>query len=75
MIQIFILSINGCSPELPSDCTNMTKSASMHLGILIGALSGVIVSWWIYYRQKKTTEKQDEIIKKLQIWKNCTIHY
>lgn len=65
MIQIYTLSIYGCIPELSSDCTDMTNSASTYLGILIGALIGVIISWWIYYRQKKTTEKQDEIIKKI----------
>ena len=43
----------------------MTNSASMYLGVLIGALIGVIISWWIYYRQKKTAEKQDEVIKKI----------
>jgi len=53
----------------------MTNSASMYLGVLIGALIGVIISWWIYYRQKKTTEKQDEVIKKIADWKNCTTHY
>jgi gas vesicle protein len=43
----------------------MTNSASTYLGILIGGLIGLIISWWIYYRQKKTTEKQDEVIKKI----------
>jgi hypothetical protein len=42
----------------------MTNSSSTYLGVLIGALIGVITSWWIYYRQKKTTEKQDGVIKK-----------
>jgi len=43
----------------------MTNSSSTYLGVIIGALIGVIISWWIYYRQKKTTEKQDEVIKKI----------
>jgi len=61
------LSIYGCILELSSGCVDMTNSASIYLGIIIGALIGVVISWWIYYRQKKITEKQDDVIKKLQI--------
>jgi len=46
-------------------CVYMTNASSTYLGVLIGAIIGVIISWWIYYRQKKTTEKQDEVIKKI----------
>ena len=66
MIQIFILSIYGCIPELSTGCVDMTNASSTYLGVLIGAVIGVIISWWIYYRQKKTTEKQDEVIKKIE---------
>ena len=52
----------------------MTNSASMYLGVLIGALIGVIISWWIYYRQKKTTEKQDEVIKKIADLEELHLH-
>ena len=65
MTQLFTLSIYGCIPELSSGCIDMTNSASTYLGVLFGALIGIIISWWIYYRQKKTTEKQDEVIKKI----------
>ncbi|MDQ3840473.1 MAG: hypothetical protein M3297_14530 [Thermoproteota archaeon] len=37
----------------------MTNASSTYLGIVIGAIIGGIISWWIYYRQKKTSEKQD----------------
>ncbi|HJU94614.1 MAG TPA: hypothetical protein VJ643_01160 [Nitrososphaera sp.] len=37
----------------------MTNASSAYLGIAIGAIIGGIISWWIYNRQKKTTEKQD----------------
>ena len=43
----------------------MTNASSTYLGVVVGALIGVIISWWIYYRQKKTSEKQDEVIKKI----------
>ncbi|HEX5186149.1 MAG TPA: LapA family protein [Nitrososphaeraceae archaeon] len=66
MISLFTLSIFGCIPELSSGCVDMTNSSSTYLGVVIGALIGVIISWWIYYRQKKTTEKQDEVIKKIE---------
>ena len=49
----------GCIPELTKDCQDMTNASSTYLGIAIGAIIGGIISWWIYNRQKKTTEKQD----------------
>lgn len=66
MIQLFILSIYGCIPEISTGCVDMTNASSTYLGVVIGAIIGVIISWWIYYRQKKTTEKQDEVIKKIE---------
>ena len=40
----------------------MTNASSTYLGIAIGALIGGIISWWIYNRQKKTTEMQDRTL-------------
>ena len=62
------LAIWGCIPEVTTDCLDMTNASSAYLGILIGAIIGGLVSWLVYNRQKKTTEKQDltlESIKKL----------
>jgi len=46
LIQLFTLSIYGCIPELSSGCVDMTNSSSTYLDVLIGALIGVILSWW-----------------------------
>jgi uncharacterized membrane protein YgaE (UPF0421/DUF939 family) len=59
MWQDLLLDIWGCIPELSKGCQDMTNASSTFLGIAVGALIGGIVSWWIYNRQKKTTEKQD----------------
>jgi hypothetical protein len=59
MLQNLLLATWGCIPELTKDCHDMTNASSTYLGIAIGAVIGGIISWWIYNRQKKTTEKQD----------------
>ena len=59
MWQDLLLDIWGCIPELSKGCQDMTNASSAYLGIAVGALIGMIISWWIYNRQKKTTEKQD----------------
>jgi hypothetical protein len=59
MWQNLLLDIWGCIPELSKDCQDMTNAASTYLGILVGAIFGGIISWWIYRGQKKTSDKQD----------------
>lgn len=59
MLQDLLLLTWGCISELTKDCQDMTNASSTYLGIAIGALIGGIISWWIYNRQKKTTEMQD----------------
>jgi Na+/glutamate symporter len=54
-----MLTTWGCIPELAKDCQDMTNASSTYLGIVVGAIIGGIISWWIYNRQNKTAEKQD----------------
>jgi uncharacterized membrane-anchored protein YhcB (DUF1043 family) len=58
-----ILAIWGCVPELTKDCVDMTNASSTYLGIVIGAVIGAIISWWIYNRQIKTSRQQDHILQ------------
>ena len=60
------LAIWGCIPEITQDCQDMTNSSSTYLGILIGAIIGGLISWWIYNRQQKTSEKQDRVINRIK---------
>ena len=52
---------------LGGDCTtaqyDMSNAASTWVGLFAGVIIGAIITWWIYNRQKKTSEKQDEVIK------------
>ena len=52
----------GCIPEITKDCIDMTNAGSTYLGLIIGAILGSIISWWIYNRQKKISDKQDNLL-------------
>jgi hypothetical protein len=65
MLQELLL-MWGCIPELTRDCQDMTNASSTYLGIAVGALIGGIISWWIYNRQEKTTEKQDLTLARIK---------
>ena len=60
----------GCIPELFSNCMDMTNSSSTYLGIIAGAIIGGIVSWWIFNRQKKTSDKQDYTLNRIEQLEN-----
>lgn len=66
MFQYLLLVTWGCIPELTKDCQDMTNASSTFLGILIGAIIGALISWWIYNRQKKTSEKQDLALSQIK---------
>lgn len=56
----------GCIPELTPHCMDMTNSSSTYVGIIIGAIIGAIISWWIFNRQKKTSDKQDYTLNRIE---------
>ena len=56
----------GCIPEITKNCQDMTNASSTYLGIVGGAIIGAIVSWWIYNRQKKTSEMQDSTLNRIK---------
>ena len=56
----------GCIPELTKDCLDMTNASSTYLGIAGGAAIGGIITWWVYYRQKKIAEIQDFTLKRIE---------
>ena len=43
----------------------MTNASSTYLSIVLGALLGIVIAWWIYKIQKKTTTKQDETLRRI----------
>lgn len=56
----------GCIPEITKDCQDMTNASSTYVGIAGGAIIGGIVSWWIYYRQKKIAAIQDMTLNRIK---------
>lgn len=64
MFEIFAMW--GCVPELTRDCIDMTNAGSTYFGLVMGAIRGAIISWWIYYRQKKISEKQDNLLNHIK---------
>ncbi len=58
----------GCIPEITKDCQDMTNASSTYLGIAVGAAIGGIISWWVYYRQKKIAEIQDLTLNRIKAY-------
>ena len=65
MWQNLLLSTWGCIPELTKDCQDMTNASSTYLGIVVGAIIGGLITWWVYYKQNQTSKKQDELLNKI----------
>jgi len=62
----FILDIWGCIPEISKNCIDMTNASSTYLGVIMGVIVGSVISWWIYNRQKRTSEQQDKILGRIE---------
>ena len=60
----------GCIPELSRNCLDMTNSSSTYLGIIASAILGGILSWWIFNRQKKTSNMQDYTLSRIEQLEN-----
>jgi phosphate/sulfate permease len=63
MLQVFALW--GCMPEITRGCVDMTNASSTYLSIVLGAIVGGLITYWVYKIQKKTTAKQDETLRRI----------
>jgi hypothetical protein len=50
----------GCMPEITRGCVDMTNASSTYLSIVIGAVVGALITWWVYKIQKNTTMTQEK---------------
>ena len=62
MLWSYFFYVWGCIPEITKNCQDMTNASSTYLGIAGGAIIGLVVSWWVYNRQKKTAKMQDSVL-------------
>lgn len=62
----FFLDLWGCMTEISKNCMDMSNASSTYLGIVGGVITGGVVSWWIYNRQKRTSDQQDKILGKIK---------
>ena len=43
----------------------MTNASSTYLSLALRAFVGGLISWWVFKIQKKTTAKQDEMLRRI----------
>jgi uncharacterized membrane protein len=60
-----VLVVWGCMPEITRGCVDMTNASSTYLSIVIGAVVGALITWWVYKIQKNTTIKQEETLNRI----------
>jgi chromosome segregation ATPase len=60
------LDLWGCMTEISKNCMDMSNASSTYLGIVGGAITGGIVSWWVYNRQNRTSMQQDKILSRIE---------
>ena len=56
----------GLHTRVTKGCQDMSNASSAYLGIAVGAVIGGVISWWIYYRQKKIAHMQDFILNRIK---------
>jgi hypothetical protein len=58
------LTILECVYFFGVDCNkgDISNAWSTWVGLAVGAAVGAVITWWVYYRQKKISEKQDELL-------------
>jgi uncharacterized membrane-anchored protein YhcB (DUF1043 family) len=55
------------------DCnrnTDISNAGSTWVGLAAGIIIGVIITWWVYNRQKKTSDIQDKLLKQVVALEN-----
>ena len=64
LLMLESLTILGCVYFFGVDCNkgDISNAWSTWIGLAVGAAVGAVITWWVYYRQKKTSEKQDELL-------------
>jgi uncharacterized membrane protein YgaE (UPF0421/DUF939 family) len=72
-LKQFLLATQKQNPRLQANCIviqqlsiDYSTGPSTYFSLLIGAIVGGTVSWWIFKRQKMTSEKQDIAIKRIE---------
>ena len=60
-----VLALWGCMPEITMGCMDMTNASSTYLSIVLGAIVGGLIAWWVYKIQRNTTAKQDETLRRI----------
>ena len=67
MLLQIVLAIWGCMWEWDPNCSkdyfDMSNAASTWIGLIAGGIIAIIITWWVYNRQNKTSEKQERIIE------------
>lgn len=61
------LNLLGCVYFFGVDCNkdDISNAWSTWIGLAMGAAIGAIITWWVYNRQKKTSEMQDILLNQI----------
>ena len=55
------------------DCNrnaDISNAGNTWVGLAAGIIIGVIITWWVYNRQKKTSDIQDKLLKQVVALEN-----